>query len=363
MPTYKIAILPGDGIGPEVCAEGVKILRAVEKRFGHSFQTTEAAVGGAAMEKYGVAIQPETLEMAKKSDAVLFGAVGLPTHDPRAKVRPEQAIFALRKGLGLFANLRPVKVHPLMMDASPVRRDVLDGTDMMVVRELTGGLYFGKPQRRWETSRGRQAVDTLRYSEGEVRRVLQVGFNLARQRRKKLTSVDKANVLDSSRMWREIATEMAAENPDIQVEHILVDSAAMYLVQRPASFDVIVTENMFGDILTDEASVLAGSMGMLPSASMGKLRRDGTGIGLYEPIHGTAPDIAGQGKANPIAMILSVALLLRLSLGLTAEAEAVEAAVDSVLQQGLRTPDIAREGTRTLNTTGFGDAVAAALAG
>jgi 3-isopropylmalate dehydrogenase len=362
MATFTIAVLPGDGIGPEVCAEGVKALRAVERRFGHTFRFQEALVGGAAIEKYGVAIQPETLEMAHRSDAVLFGAVGLPTHDPRARVRPEQAIFALRKGLGLYANLRPVRVHPQMLDASPVRREMLAGTDMIVVRELTGGLYFGKPQRRWETSRGRQAIDTLRYSENEVRRVLQVGFNLARQRRKKLTSVDKANVLDSSRMWREIATEMAAANPDVQVEHVLVDAMAMYLIQRPASFDVIVTENMFGDILTDEAAVLAGSMGMLPSASIGKLRRNGTGIGLYEPIHGTAPDIAGQGKANPIATILSVALLLRLSLGLVAEAEAVERAVDQVLETGLRTPDIAREGTRLATTAQFGDAVADAIA-
>ena len=361
MAQYKIAVLPGDGIGPEVTAEGVKVLRAIEQRFGHRFELSEALVGGAAIDKEGVAITPATLEMCRASDALLFGAVGGPKwDDPRGKVRPEQGLFVLRRGLGLFANLRPVKVHPLMIDASTLKREVLEGTDMIIVRELTGGLYFGKPQRRWESAEGRQAVDTMRYSEKEVRRVLQVGFDLARRRRKKLTSVDKANVLDTSRMWREIAVEMGKQNMDIELEHILVDSCAMHLIRRPASFDVIVTENMFGDILTDEASMLAGSMGMLPSASMGKMRPNGTGYGLYEPIHGTAPDIAGQGKANPLAMILSTAMLLRLSLGLTAEAEAVEQAVDAVLQDGLRTPDIAQKGTRTVKTAEMGDAVAAA---
>ncbi len=361
---YKIAVLAGDGIGPEVCAEGMKVLRAVEKRFGHRFEMTEALAGGAAIDKEGVAISPETLEMCKRSDALLFGAVGGPKwDDPKAKVRPEQGLFVLRRGLGLFANIRPVKVHPLLIDSSTIKRDVLEGTDMIVVRELTGGLYFGKPQRRWESAAGRQAVDTMRYSESEVRRVLQVGFDLARQRRKKLTSVDKANVLDTSRMWREIAVEMGKQNPDIELDHILVDSCAMHLIRRPASFDVIVTENMFGDILTDEASMLAGSMGMLPSASMGKMRPNGTGYGLYEPIHGTAPDIAGQRKANPIAMILSSAMLLRLSLGLKAEAEAIEAAVDAVLRNNLRTPDLAQEGTKMVNTAQMGDAIAAAVSG
>jgi 3-isopropylmalate dehydrogenase len=364
MAQFKIALLPGDGIGQEVTAEGVKALRAVERRFGHRFEVTAALIGGAAIDKHGVAILPETLELCRRSDAVLFGAVGGPKwDDPRAKVRPEQGLFVLRKGLRLFANLRPVKVHPLMVDASTLKRDALEGTDLLVVRELTGGLYFGKPQRRWETSRGRQAVDTMRYSEKEVRRVLQVGFDLARKRRRKLTSVDKANVLDTSRMWREIATEMGKENPDVELEHLLVDSCAMHLIRRPATFDVIVTENMFGDILTDEASMLAGSMGMLPSASIGKVRSDGTGQGLYEPIHGTAPDIAGQGKANPLAMILSTAMMLRLSLGLQAEAAAVEAAVDAVLSQKLRSPDIAQEGTRMVSTSQMGDAVAGAVGG
>ncbi|MHB8574757.1 MAG: 3-isopropylmalate dehydrogenase [Dehalococcoidia bacterium] len=359
----KIAVLAGDGIGPEVCAEGVKVLRAVERRFGHQFELTEALVGGAAIDRDGVAIKPETLDLCKQSAAILFGAVGGPKwDDPRAKVRPEQGLFVLRKGLGLFANLRPVKVHPLLMYSSTIKPDVLEGTDLIVVRELTGGLYFGKPQRRWETSRGRQAVDTMRYSEAEVRRVLQVGFDLARKRRKKLTSVDKANVLDTSRMWREIAVEMGKANPDIELDHILVDACTMHLIRRPASFDVIVTENMMGDILTDEASMLTGSMGLLPSASLGKTRKDGTGFGLYEPIHGTAPDIAGQAKANPLAMILSAAMLLRLSLGLTQEADTIERAVDAVLDQGLRTPDIANEGARPVNTIAMGDAVTAAIA-
>ena len=364
MATFNIAVIPGDGIGPEVCAEGVKVLRAIERRFEHRFALSDGLCGGAAIDKAGVAILPETLELAEKSDAVLFGAVGGPKwDDPRAKVRPEQGLLALRRGLGLFANLRPVKVHPLMKNASTLKPEVLEGVDMVVVRELTGGLYFGTPQERYDTPEGRAAVDTMRYTEAEVRRVLQTGFELARQRRKKLTSVDKANILDNSRMWREIAVEMGKDNPDIELEHLLVDSAAMHLIRRPASFDVIVTENTFGDILTDEASLLAGSMGMLPSASLGKTKPDGTGQGLYEPIHGTAPDIAGQGKANPLAMILSTAMMLRLSLGLSAEAETVEAAVDKVLEAGLRTPDIAQEGTKQISTTAMGDAVAAAVAG
>ena len=317
-------------------------------------------VSGAAIYQYGIALRPETLEMALRSDSVLFGADGGPKwDDPQAPVRPEQGLLALRKGLGLFANLRPVKVTPLMRDASTLKPEVLDGVDIVVIRELTGGLYFGRPQRRWRTSRGRQAVDTMRYSEKEVRRVLQVGFDLARQRRKKLTSVDKANVMENGRMWREIAIEMGRENPDIEFEHLLVDACAMHLIRRPKDFDVIVTENMFGDILTDEASMLAGSMGMLPSASLGARTRGGErGNGLYEPIHGTAPDIAGQGKANPIAMILSTAMMLRLSLNLPEEAALIEQAVERVLEQGLRTADIATEGTRTLSTSEMGEAIA-----
>lgn len=365
MAHFTIMVLPGDGIGPEVTAEAVKVLGAVEKRFGHEFTFQEDVVGGAAVDRFGVAVREETLAACKAADAVLFGAVGGPKwDDPKAppERRPEWGLLRLRKELGLFANLRPVRVHPLMLDASPIKREVLQGTDMVVIRELTGGLYFGQPKRRWADATGRQAVDTMYYSEAEVRRILQVGFDLARQRRRKLTSVDKANVLETGRLWREIATEMGRENPDIELEHLLVDACAMHLIRRPADFDVIVTENTFGDIPTDEASMLAGSMGMLPSASLGERRPDGTGLGLYEPIHGTAPDIAGQRKANPIAAILSAAMMLRLSLGLSAEAEAVERAVDAVLAEGLRTADIAAEGTTVVDTVTMGDAIARRIA-
>jgi 3-isopropylmalate dehydrogenase len=363
MMSRQFLVLPGDGVGAEVAVEAVKVLEAVERRFRCEFDLAEDLAGGAAIDTYGTALRPETLEKAKRSDAVLLGAVGGPKwDDPRGKVRPEQALFVLRRGLGLFANLRPVRVHPLLIDASPIKASVLEGTDMVIIRELTGGLYFGKPQRRWENARGRQAVDTLRYSEKEVERILRVGFELARTRRKRLCSVDKANVLETSRMWREIALEMAREYPDVALEHLLVDSATMHLVRRPADFDVIVTENTFGDILTDEASVLAGSMGMLPSASLGKRRQDGTGQGLFEPIHGTAPDIAGQGKANPIGMILSAALMLRYSCNMAGEAEAIERAVDRVLSDGYRTVDIAQEGTKAVSTEQMGTKVAEAVA-
>lgn len=355
-------VLPGDGIGAEVMEQALKVLEAVERRFKREFDLEQDIAGGAAIDRYGTPLREETLTKAKRSDAVLFGAVGGPKwDDPRAKVRPEQGLLALRRGLGLFANLRPVKVHPLLIDASPLKPEVLQGTDMVIIRELTGGLYFGKPQRRWQTSRGRQAVDTLRYSEREVERILRVGFELARGRRKKLTSVDKQNILETSRMWREIAVELSKEYADVTLDHLLVDSATMHLLLRPASFDVIVTENTFGDILTDEASVLAGSMGMLPSASLGRRRANGTGQGLYEPIHGTAPDIAGQGKANPVAMILSTALMLRYSCNLTTEAAAIEQAVDQVLAEGYRTPDIAREGTTTVSTAEMGERIAGAV--
>jgi len=359
MSTFRILLTPGDGIGPEVMAEALKTLARVEERFGHEFQYTQETIGGAAIDAYGIALRPETVAVAKRSHAVLFGAVGGPKwDDPKAAARPEDAILGMRKQLGLFANLRPVKIHPLMLADSTIKPEVLEGTDMVVIRELTGGLYFGQPKKRWENASGRQSVDTLRYSEREVERILHVGFRLARQRRKKLTSVDKANVLRTGQMWREIAVEVGRQYPDVQLDHLLVDACAMNLIRRPASFDVIVTENMFGDILTDEAAMLAGSMGMMPSASLGRRRKDGTGIGLYEPIHGSAPDIAGQGKANPLAMILSAAMMLRLSLGLEREAAAIEAAVDAVIVAGYRTPDIAGTGYRTVDTVKMGDAVA-----
>ena len=362
MSNYNILLTPGDGIGPEVLEEAVKVLDRVQKAFGHEFHFTEETIGGAAIDKYGVALRPETVVAAKKSSAVLFGAVGGPKwDDPKAEMRPEDAILGMRKQLGLFANLRPVRVHPLMIGGSSLKPEVLEGTDMVVIRELTGGLYFGTPKKRWDNSRGRQAVDTLRYSEAEIERILHVGFKLARTRRKKLTSVDKANVLRTGQLWREIAVEVGKQYPDVTLEHQLVDATAMALLRSPSSYDVIVTENMFGDILTDEAAMLAGSMGMMPSASLGKQKKNGTGIGLYEPIHGSAPDIAGQRKANPLAMILSAAMMLRLSLGLEAEAQAVEKAVDAALNDGYRTPDIASPDASVVDTAKMGTVVAERL--
>ena len=359
---FNIAVLPGDGIGPEVTAEACKVLDAVARRYGHTFVYTEDLVGGAAIDRYRTALRPSTVAMCKQQDAVLFGAVGGPKWDnPQASVRPEQAILGLRKELGLFANIRPVKMFPFLAGQSPLKREVVRGVDMILLRELTGGLYFGRPQRRWKDSRGRKAVDTMKYSEAEIERLVRLGFQLARHRRSKVTSVDKANVLESSRLWREVATEVARDFPDVLFEHMLIDAAAMHLIRRPTDFDVVVTANLFGDILTDEASMLAGSMGLLPSASLGPRRPDGTGLGLYEPIHGSAPDIAGRGEANPLAMILSAAMMLRLSLGLEREAEAVERAVQSVLKAGYRTPDLAAKGQRPMKTVRMGTLVAEAL--
>ncbi len=344
-----IAVLAGDGIGPEVVAEGVKVLRAVATRYGHAFEFREALIGGCAIDATGKPLPEETLRACRSSDAILLGAVGGPQwDDPSAKVRPEQGLLGLRKELGLFANLRPVRVYSPLLGASTLRPEVLQGVDLLVVRELTGGLYFGERQEGTE-----RAYDTMVYTRPEVERVVRVAAEAARKRRKKLTSVDKANVLASSRLWRRVATDLLArEFPDLQVEHILVDACAMYLLRRPASFDVIVTENMFGDILTDEAAMLAGSMGMLPSASLGEGRK-----GLYEPIHGSAPDIAGKQIANPLATILSCAMLLRYSLGLEKEAETVERAVSAALDAGYRTADIASKGETPISTVQMGDAV------
>jgi 3-isopropylmalate dehydrogenase len=331
-----IVVLPGDGIGPEVTAEALRVLDAVAAKGKHEFTYAERLMGGCSIDAHGTALTDEVLADCQRSNAVLLGAVGGPKwDDPRAKVRPEQGLLALRKGLGVFANLRPVKVHPALVDASPLRPERLQGVDILVIRELTGGLYFGQPKGR-EVKDGRErAVDTLEYHDFEVRRVVELAFRLAAGRRKKVTSVDKANVLESSRLWREIATKIGQVNPGIALDHMLVDTAAMRLVTSPASLDVVVTENMFGDILTDEASVLAGSMGMLPSASIGE-----KGPGLYEPIHGSAPDIAGKGIANPLGTILSAAMLLRHSLGLDAEAEAIERAVHEAIVQGARSADL-----------------------
>lgn len=355
--TYTITLLPGDGIGPEIMAEARKVLEAVAGRFGHTFTFREGLIGGIAIDRTGNPLPDATLEMCRQSDAVLLAAVGGPRwSDPRAEVRPEQGLLKIRKELGLFANLRPVRLIPALVDASPLRPEVVRGTDMVIVRELTGGLYFGQPQGREDGPTGRAAVDTLRYTEGEIERLMRVAFDLARSRRRKVTSVDKANVMASSRLWREVAHEVARDYPDVEMEDILVDACAMYLIRRPTDFDVIATENMFGDILSDEASMLTGSLGMLPSASLGISRP-----GLFEPIHGSAPDIAGRGIANPLAMILSESMLLRSGLGLHHEAEVVERAVESVLAAGHRTADLARPGEPTVSTHTMGDLVAEAV--
>jgi len=333
---FKITLLPGDGIGPEVVSEAVRVLETIGSKFGHTFDFQERLMGGRSIDKYGSSLTDETLADCKSADAVLLGAVGGPKwDDPKAKDRPERGLLALRKGLEVFANLRPVKVHPSLIHASPLKPERLEGVDILVVRELTGGLYFGEPKMR-ETKDGHErSVDTLEYYDFEVQRVVELAFKLARGRKKKVTSVDKANVLESSRMWRQIATNIGKENPDVELEHVLVDTASMKLITGPASMDVVVTENMFGDILTDEASVLAGSMGMLASASLGE-----SGVGLYEPIHGSAPDIAGEGIANPIGTILSSALMLRHSLKLEKEAATIEEAVHQTVIDGARTLDI-----------------------
>ena len=361
--TYRIAAVPGDGVGPEVVAAARRVLDATGEAFGFSIEWSEHLAGGAAIDAYGVPIRDEDLAACAGADAILLGAVGGPKWgDPDARVRPEQALFALRGGLELFANLRPVTVHPAIgASSAPVRRELLDGVDMLIVRELTSGIYFGRPSEERETAEGRVAVDTLWYTEAEIRRVVRLAFELARGRSKRLTSVDKANVLASSRLWRKVVEEVRSDYPDVEVTHQLVDSCAMLLIRQPARFDVLVTENLFGDILSDEASVLAGSLGLLPSASLGERKTPHGTFGLYEPIHGSAPDIAGTGTANPIGTILSAAMLLRWSLGRADAAEAVEAAVNLALDDGWRTGDLAPDGVegdvRVTGTTGFADAV------
>jgi 3-isopropylmalate dehydrogenase len=333
---FKITLLPGDGIGPEVVGEAVRVLDVIASKYNHTFNFQERLMGGCSIDKYGSSLTDETLADCQASDSVLLGAVGGPKwDDPNAKDRPERGLLALRKGLGVFANLRPVKVHPALVDASPLKPEKLKGVDILVIRELTGGLYFGFPKGRDIKDGRERAVDTLEYYDYEVKRVVELAFKLAKSRKKKVTSVDKANVLESSRLWRQIATKIGKENPDIELEHTLVDTASMRLITGPAWMDVVVTENMFGDILTDEASVLAGSMGMLPSASLGE-----SGVGLYEPIHGSAPDIAGKGIANPVGTILSTAMMLRHSFKLEAEAESIEKAVEQTITDGARTVDL-----------------------
>jgi len=350
----KITLLSGDGIGPEVVAEGVKVLKAIAQKYDHTFEFTPALIGGIAIDETGNPLPDETIAACEKADAILLGAVGGPKwDDPTAAVRPEQGLLKIRKALGLFANLRPVKIYPPLAASSTLKPEVISNVDLVIVRELTGGLYFGQPQGRQDTVKGRAAVDTLIYTEQEIERLVRVGFELARGRRKKVTSVDKANVLASSRLWREVAHEVRHDYPEIDYEDMLVDACAMHLIRRPRDFDVIVTENMFGDILSDEASMLAGSMGMLPSASLAVGAK-----GLYEPIHGSAPDIAGRGVANPLATILSCAMLLRTSLGLTKEGEAIETIIDTFLAEGYRTADLAYHGEHTLSTVEVGDFIA-----
>jgi len=365
MAKFNIAVLPGDGIGPEVTNEGIKVLLAIGRRFDHTFNLEHGLIGGIAIDDSGEALTAATLKMCKKSDAVLLGAVGGPKwDDPLNKVRPEDGLLDLRKGLGLFANLRPVKVFPQLVDTTNLKPEVIKGVDIIFIRELTGGLYFGKPKKRWQTSRGRRAVDSMLYSEQEIERIVRVGFELAGTRSKKLISVDKANVLESSRLWRQVAVEVSQEYPGIELEHMLVDSCSMRLIQNPSYLDVLVTENTFGDILTDEASMLAGSMGMLPSASLAGVPRQGVNIfGMYEPIHGSAPRRAGQNMANPIALILSVAMMLRYSLGLTEEAVAVEDAVNGALESGYRTYDVHSEGMTKVGTKEMGDVITGKIGG
>lgn len=353
----KIAVLPGDGIGPEVVAEAAKVIKQAEALFGYRFELSEPQLfGGIAIDERGTPLPEDTLETCKRSDAVLLGAVGGPKWDNNPKeLRPETGLLGIRKELGLFSNIRPALVFDCLLDASTIKREVLEGTDLIVVRELTGGIYFGEKFRR-QTENGEEAVDTCAYSVKEVERIVHQAFQVAMKRRKKLASVDKANVLETSRLWRETVNRIAPEYPEVELEHILVDNCAMQLLRRPTSFDVIVTENMFGDILSDEAAMLTGSIGMLSSASLGE-----GSFGLYEPVHGSAPDIAGQGIANPIATILSVALMFRLTFGYEDAATSIENAVKEVLDAGHRTGDLATDKSKALGTQAMGDLIVSAM--
>jgi 3-isopropylmalate dehydrogenase len=354
----KILILPGDGIGPEIVTEAVKVLASLRDSFGLAIEMDEALVGGAAIDVTGQPLPEATLDLARQSDAVLLGAVGGPKWEalPIAR-RPEKGLLGLRAGLGLFANLRPAILYPQLADASALKAEVVSGLDILIVRELTGGIYFGEPRGVHTRADGeRVGVNTLTYSESEIRRICRVAFDIARKRQGRVCSVDKANVLECTELWREVATEVGADYPDVELTHMYVDNAAMQLVRRPKQFDVLVTTNMFGDILSDAAAMLTGSIGMLPSASL-----DADGRGMYEPIHGSAPDIAGRGVANPLATILSVAMMLRYSLGEPGAATRIEGAVSSILDQGLRTADIMSPGMRQVGTADMGDAVVAAL--
>ena len=357
MAAYRIAVLPGDGIGQEVTPQAVRVLETVGKGVGLQFEFESALIGGGAIDATGAPLPPRTLELCRGARAILFGAVGGPKWDhlPQEQ-KAERGLLALRKELDLYANLRPAKCFPMLVDASPLKRSVVEGTDIMVIRELTGGLYFGEPRGiEYFADGGARAVNTMAYTSREIDRVARMGFEVARKRRRRLTSVDKANVLAVSTLWRDVVTKLAREYPDVTLEHMLVDNCAMALVQRPTQFDTIVTENTFGDILSDEAAILAGSMGMLASASLGGR------VGLYEPVHGTAPDIAGQGVANPIAAILSAGMLLRYSLDRVDDADRVDRAVMRVLEQGYRTRDIVEAGGKAVGTREMGDLIVSAL--
>jgi 3-isopropylmalate dehydrogenase len=359
MASYRLAVLPGDGIGVEVIREAIRVLQVVAKHAGVVLELEEGLIGGGAIDAQGTPLPEATLRLCRESHAILFGAVGGPKWDHLPpEQRPERGILIIRKTLDLFANLRPARLYPALLDSSPLRREIVEGADLLVIRELTGGLYFGEPRGIEGTGAARRGVNTMAYSAAEIERIARLAFEVARGRRKHLTSVDKSNVLVVSQLWREIVTAVGREFPDVTLDHLLVDSCAMALVTHPRRFDTIVTENTFGDILSDEAAVIAGSMGMLPSASLGGAAGGGRApIGLYEPIHGTAPDIAGQGIANPLAAILSAAMLLRHSLALPAEAERVERAVERVLEAGFRTKDIqgsGRPGTRLVGTAEMG---------
>ena len=355
---YNVTLIPGDGIGPEIVREAKKVMDKVGEVYGHTFDYTEILMGGCSIDAYGVPLTEEALETARKSDAVLLGAVGGDVgnsrwYDVAPSLRPEAGLLAIRKGLGLFANIRPAYLYKELAEACPLKKEIIgSGFDMVIMRELTGGLYFGD---RWtkEVDGVMTATDTLTYNEKEIRRIAVKAFDIAMKRRKKVTSVDKANVLDSSRLWRKVVEEVAKDYPEVELSHMLVDNCAMQLVMNPGQFDVILTENMFGDILSDEASMITGSIGMLSSASMNEGR-----FGLYEPSHGSAPDIAGKDIANPVATILSAAMLLRYSFDLDKEADAIEAAVQSVLTDGYRTGDIMSEGCTRVGTTAMGDLIA-----
>ncbi|NLV17655.1 MAG: 3-isopropylmalate dehydrogenase [Syntrophomonadaceae bacterium] len=350
---YKIAVLPGDGIGVEIVPEAIKTLEAIGKKYGHSFDFQDALIGGAAIDAVGVPLPDETLSLCLESQAVLLGAIGGPKWENIAvELRPEVgALLPLRKKLGLYGNLRPAFLFPDLIDASSLKKEIIEGVDILVVRELTGGLYFGE-KKRFVNEQGEVASDLCEYSTVEIERICRLAFERARKRRKHLTSVDKANVLETSRLWRDVVSRLGKEYPDVELEHMYVDNCAMQLVRNPRQFDVIVTENLFGDILTDEASMLTGSIGMLPSASIG-----GT-VGMYEPSHGSAPDIAGQKKANPLATILSAAMMMDYSFDLDQEARDVEQAVRQVLAEGYRTPDLYKQGDKLVNTEEMGDLVA-----